>query len=80
MIDVGTRVRFVPAFLAMHVSGFAKEPIPVVGEVIFANPGKEFFVAEFPIGCGVLREGFQYWDIGRRCKVLTQEGRSDAHG
>jgi hypothetical protein len=80
MIEVGTRVRFVPEFLAMHVSGFAKEPFPVVGEVIFSNPEKEFFVAEFPIGCGVLREGFQYWDIGRRCTVLMAENRGDTHG
>lgn len=80
MVKVGTRVRFLPAFLTMNVGGVTKDPVPVIGKVIFSNPEKEFFVAEFHIGCGVLREGLQYWDIGRRCKVPKQEGHSDGHG
>lgn len=72
MIKIGQEVQFIPRFCMgeKFAPGFKRQITRVFGSVIFVNPRNQFFVAEYDL-CGVkLREGFQFYDIGKVVRIL----------
>ena len=71
MVKIGQQVQFVPRFCRgeKYAPGFKKQITRVSGSVIFVNPRKQFFVAEYELNGVSLREGFQFVDIGKVVKI-----------
>lgn len=72
MVKIGQEVQFVPRFCRgkKYAPGFKKQITRVFGTVIFVNPRKQFFVAEYELNGVRLREGFQFIDIGKVVRIL----------
>lgn len=71
MVKIGQEVQFVPRFCSVNIGSVAaSNRIVAYGHVIFVNPRKQFFVAEYDLNGVKLREGFQFFDIGKVVRFL----------
>lgn len=71
MIEVGTRVKFVPAILATKFDEFYADQTKVAtGKVFLVNKEHRVFWIEFK-SFGVRQvESFKFFDIGKSVKIL----------